>query len=315
MLLFVTVLDQDFGVHYNVSLMDPSVPDAIFSADSGNIFINGLIGPRRDGTCSSMPVLYVALARRLGYPLYLATAKGHLYTQWVDGQMHMNIEATCQGFADHDDKFYANFPKAVTESELKEKHFLRPLTGAEELSIFLQNRGGMLAGQGHLQQALPFFERAKQLTPTWTDVAKDTKELEDAIAHPTPQLSEIEHLSNVFRRMHGRFSTPLPGGVEIPDPRPKVQMPAPGTSPLDSLTAQAPQDGSVHINLPDIPTTQKIMANALRNMPSFITPSAIYSGSIAPAYPHYQYQQPMDAYDAWPNPPPGQPSVWEGPHP
>lgn len=315
MLAFVTVLDQDFDVHYNVSLMAPSVPDAIFNADSGNLFINGLIGPKRAGTCSSMPVLYVALAQRLGYPLYLASAKGHLYTQWVEGNRHMNVEATCEGLSTRGDDFYANFPNPVTASDLKENRYLRPLTGAEELSIFLQDRAAVMAGRGDLQPALACFERAKQLTPTWTDLTKDTKEVEDSVAHPTPQLSEIEHLNNLFRRVHGCYNTPLPRGVEVPDLTPKVAMPTPeNSSPID-LISQAPQDASVHIDLPDVPTTQKIMANALRNVPGFLLPNGLYSGSIAPAYPHYQYQQLMDAYDAWPNPRPGQPSVWQAPNP
>ena len=47
------------------------------------LFIHGIIdGP--GGTCASMPVLYVAVGRRLGYPLKLVEARGHLLLRWDD---------------------------------------------------------------------------------------------------------------------------------------------------------------------------------------------------------------------------------------
>ena len=75
-LTLVTVLQQDFGVHYN--------PERIRSpnfADSRDMFLHGLLTGEREGTCVSMPVLYVAVGRRLGYPLKLVAAKGHLFAR------------------------------------------------------------------------------------------------------------------------------------------------------------------------------------------------------------------------------------------
>jgi hypothetical protein len=53
-----------------------------FFADPSKVFLHGLLGPERVGTCSSLPVLYVAVGRQLGYPLKLVTAKGHLFVRW-----------------------------------------------------------------------------------------------------------------------------------------------------------------------------------------------------------------------------------------
>jgi hypothetical protein len=49
------------------------------------------LGQRRMGTCSSMPVLYVTLGRRLGYPVKLVTAKAHLFVRWEQTGERFNL--------------------------------------------------------------------------------------------------------------------------------------------------------------------------------------------------------------------------------
>jgi hypothetical protein len=89
MLMMAVVLAEDFKVAYNPARMaapgQASARDGFF-ADSRDVFLHGLVGPRRMGTCSSMPVLYVALGRRLGYPVALVTTKGHLFVRWEDSR-------------------------------------------------------------------------------------------------------------------------------------------------------------------------------------------------------------------------------------
>lgn len=69
-LLLITVVQQDFNVHYNpahITTPDAPEPDNTFFADSKDLFLHGLISPRAMGTCISMPVFYVAIGQRLGY--------------------------------------------------------------------------------------------------------------------------------------------------------------------------------------------------------------------------------------------------------
>jgi hypothetical protein len=42
-------------------------------------------------------VLYVAIGRRLGYPLKLVECKGHLFVRWEDAKERFNIEGTSRG--------------------------------------------------------------------------------------------------------------------------------------------------------------------------------------------------------------------------
>jgi hypothetical protein len=70
MLLMSVVVYEDYGVRYNPKwIIAPAEvqDDDHFFADSRDILLHGLTGFQRMGTCSSMPVLYIALGRRLGY--------------------------------------------------------------------------------------------------------------------------------------------------------------------------------------------------------------------------------------------------------
>jgi len=77
MLMLVTVLQQDLGVRYNAK----RVRDVDFRR-SENLFLHGLPAGGDGGTSVSMPVAYVAVGRRLGYPLKLVRAKAHVRPRW-----------------------------------------------------------------------------------------------------------------------------------------------------------------------------------------------------------------------------------------
>ncbi|HRQ73339.1 MAG TPA: hypothetical protein PLU35_09960 [Phycisphaerales bacterium] len=62
MLVLLTVLQLDLGVHYNMDRVND--PDFGNSKDQ---FLHGMVNCDNGGTCVSMPVLYVAVGRRLGY--------------------------------------------------------------------------------------------------------------------------------------------------------------------------------------------------------------------------------------------------------
>lgn len=108
MLMLTVVLAEDFKIHYDperkTSSLTATEGDGFFS-DSANVFLHGLLGPKRQGTCSSMPVLYVAVGRRLGYPLKLVTTKGHLFVRWEGTGERFNVEATSHGLNRFDDRY------------------------------------------------------------------------------------------------------------------------------------------------------------------------------------------------------------------
>lgn len=172
--MLITVLQQDFGIRYDPNLID--TPDdkinAAFLTDPSNMFLTGILGPKRTGTCSSMPVLYASIARRLGYPVRLILANDHLFLRWEksDGSW-VNIEGTSHGITLHNDEYYKswrNIPAADIERGLS----LKPLTTLQEISVFLLIRAGTLAYHDRVYEALIAAAQSSYLWPTNTKAAQ-----------------------------------------------------------------------------------------------------------------------------------------------
>ncbi len=160
-LLLISVLQKEYGVHYNYR----GERNCDFT-DSKNPFIHGLIDDSNGGTCASMPIMYVAVGRRLGYPMRLVLAKTHIFARWDDGKERFNIEGTNPRFNYHPDSYYCNppYPK-ISDAELKQGWYLKSLTPAEELAVFLQNRANCLMDNNRFKEAEQAFTRSYQLAP------------------------------------------------------------------------------------------------------------------------------------------------------
>jgi hypothetical protein len=194
MLMMAVVLYEDYGVRYNpqrITIPTATSPNDGFFSDSRDIFLHGLLGEKRLGTCSSMPVLYVALGRRLGYPLKLVTTKAHLFVRWEDEDSlaplgervrvrgyafrptmartsapeRFNLECTGRGMNRYDDEHYKHWPFEVTEEEIREDGYLKSLTPPEELALFLSLRGNCLKEAGRIPEATASYEQAVRLAP------------------------------------------------------------------------------------------------------------------------------------------------------
>jgi hypothetical protein len=111
--------------------------------------------------------LYVAVGRRLGYPLKLVTAKGHLFARWesADGKERLNIEATNQGLNCFPDEYYHTWPVPMTPEEIASGQYLKSLSPPEELAIFLSARGHCLEAAGRLPEAQVAHAHAHLLVP------------------------------------------------------------------------------------------------------------------------------------------------------
>ncbi len=162
--MMIQVLQEDLGVKYNME----RVRDIDFTK-SRDLFIHGMIGHENGGTCVSMPVLYTAIGRRLGYPIYLTTAKAHLFCRWDDGKEPFNIEGSGNGFSTFDDDYYLQWPKPISEDEVKAGHYLKSLSPGEELAVFLSARGHCLEDNKRTAEARVCYAQALQRRPDSPD--------------------------------------------------------------------------------------------------------------------------------------------------
>ena len=202
MVMLAVVLAEDFGVRYAPGKMGTAAAaraDDGFFADARYVFLHGLLqghgnspsptplpkervaeeesalSPQsppqlstinlRLGTCSSLPVLQVAIGRRLGYPLKLVTTKGHLFVRWDDAHERFNIEAAGQGVNRFNDDYYRHWPLEITPAEEAAEGYLKSLTPPEELAVFLSTRGMCLREAGRVPEAAEAFAAAARFAP------------------------------------------------------------------------------------------------------------------------------------------------------
>ena len=195
MLMLVTVLQQDFRVRYN-----PDRVGGIDFRDSRDLFIHGLLEEPHTGTCASMPVLYAAAGRRLGYPLRLVLTHGHVFVRWdsPDGRERFNIECASRGMLSFPDEYYKTWPTPLTEAQVRKGRYLRSLDPAEELAVFVASRGHCLLDNGQTRAARIAYEQACRLEPLspghwcWLQEAvhRESRELPPTAACPWHSASE-----------------------------------------------------------------------------------------------------------------------------
>ena len=161
-LVLATVLQQDCGVRYDPDL----VPRDDFFSNAENLFLHGVLRGR-GGTCSSLPPVYVAVGRRLGYPLRLVQTSSHLFARWDDPATgeRFNVECTSQGLNCHPDDYYRTWPQPTTPEEVQRSGWLLSLTPREELATFLANRGHCWQDNRRHREAVEAYAWAASLAP------------------------------------------------------------------------------------------------------------------------------------------------------
>lgn len=161
-LTMITVLQCDLNVSY-----DPECTKTPIFKSSREGFIHGLLTGDRRGTCANMPVLYAAVARSLGYPVYLVSARGHLFCRWHSARTgeRFNIEASGVGLNTLPDDYYQKWPRPITDAEVHHGIYLRNFDPAEELGCFMAIRGHVLEDRGHTLDAIVAYSHAHRLSP------------------------------------------------------------------------------------------------------------------------------------------------------
>lgn len=140
----VSVLGTHFNVRYNPAKIPLDVP-----LETPDSFVFGII-QGDGGTCATLPVLYAAVGRRLGYPLKLVSAMGkewgHVFARWDDpAGERFNIEINNEGFGGPRDEHYLDgrfVPGGTIDNRdwLRSGTILKSLTPDEEVALFLSQR-------------------------------------------------------------------------------------------------------------------------------------------------------------------------------
>jgi len=154
-----TYLYKIYGLQYDKS--DPYVKQ------DKNRFINGVLDSRK-GSCASMPLLYLSVAQRLGYPVYPVTAPQHVFLRYEDPKLEMkNIEVTNGGGYSPDGEYIATL--LVSSNALDHGTYLRTLTYREFLGILIEQNGIYWSMHGNNERGIEYLETAIKLNPRAAD--------------------------------------------------------------------------------------------------------------------------------------------------
>ena len=236
MLFMAVTLQEDLGMRYNperIREVGDFEPNEAFFADSRDIFIHGLIADdRRTGTCSSMPVLYVAVGRRLGYPLKLVPTQNHLFVRWESQRDRFNVDATGRGMNMYDDNHYRQWPMPISREDEQTFGYLKSMSATDELTAFLGLRGHCLMAMGHLNDGVAMHEQALRYSP---ESRLQQLILASARDHAQPQRSAFDYLPP-----EQRPNWPHPRRVVVRQPDiPGMQSPIPqDPNPLNQIRSQ-----------------------------------------------------------------------------
>jgi hypothetical protein len=150
----VSDVNAVFGIDYDLEDMDFS--------DPSNLFLNGIVD-RKKGTCVSMPLLYVALGWRLGYPIRLVNVPLHCFARWDDGVNRINIEATGYGQTLPDEHYEKKY--FVTTECKTRGGYLASLSPRQMVAMMLLSRASYWQAQGDASREVEDCLQARLLYP------------------------------------------------------------------------------------------------------------------------------------------------------
>ena len=122
---------------------------------------------RTKGTCVGLTTLYLALAERLGVPLFGACAPHHAFVRYRSDGTAINIEPVRKGDTFPHSAYIKTFFGGRAPDE--DSFYMRNLGKREFLGILLNDLGAAYSNQGKVEQAISARKRAISVNPTFAD--------------------------------------------------------------------------------------------------------------------------------------------------
>ncbi len=186
-----TVIHQMEGFHYDRSPFARSHQDYYF--------LNGILDTKQ-GICYTIPLLYIAVAQRLGYPLYPVLAPDHIFVRYVDPTFtEQNIETTSGGKYFPDQYYIEAF--AVSKRGLKSGSYLRTLTYRQFLGYMLAANAVFHGRNAATPKTIAYLEKAAQLDPQFADHYDNLRIVYTDMSEVAPP-----YLATVYREKAERYA-------------------------------------------------------------------------------------------------------------
>ncbi len=154
-----TYLYKVEGFKYDVA--DPEV------LKTENRYLNGILDTKK-GSCVTLPLLYLVIAQRLGYPVYAVSAPDHLFLRYVDPKLkEQNIEATGGGGYIADEKYREDL--IGNTKDIKSGSYFKTLTYREFMANLLVQNGVYWGRKGDIQTTISYAKKAISINPEIAD--------------------------------------------------------------------------------------------------------------------------------------------------
>jgi regulator of sirC expression with transglutaminase-like and TPR domain len=186
-----TVIHQMEGIHYDRSPLARSRQDYYF--------LNGILDTKQ-GICYSLPLLYIAVAQRLGYPLYPVLAPDHIFVRYVDPAFtEQNVETTSGGKYFPDQHYIKAF--AVSQRGLKSGSYLRTLTYRQFLGHMMAASAVFHGRNAATPKTIAYLEKAAQLDPRFAGHYDNLRIVYSDMSEVAPP-----YLAAVYREKAARYA-------------------------------------------------------------------------------------------------------------
>lgn len=133
-----------------------------------NRHINGILDSKK-GNCVSIPILYLAVAQRLGYPVYAVGAPDHLFLRYVDSNLkEQNIETTGGGAYAPNKQYIKDFK--ISEKGIKSGSYLKTMTYRELLADLVADNAVYWNMHGDIKKAIRYLELCNKINPNSAEI-------------------------------------------------------------------------------------------------------------------------------------------------
>jgi regulator of sirC expression with transglutaminase-like and TPR domain len=133
-----------------------------------NRYLNGILDSKK-GSCVTLPLLYLAVAQRLGYPVYAVVTPEHMFLRYVAPGFKMNnIEATGDGGYSSDEQYKVDFQ--ISDEAVANGVYLRTMTYRELLGDLIAQNGIHWGQSGDIARATEYLEVAAKLFPKGVEI-------------------------------------------------------------------------------------------------------------------------------------------------
>ncbi len=155
-----TYLYKYVGIQFDIT--DP------YTEKNENRYLNGIMDTKK-GSCVTMPLLYLVVAQRLGYPVYAVSVPWHFFVRYDDPKLiQQNIEATGGGGYVPDDEYKEVLQ--ISERSIKSGAYLRTKTNREYIADLVAHNAIYWSNKGDIKRAIRYLEKCVKVHPQSADI-------------------------------------------------------------------------------------------------------------------------------------------------